>query len=60
MSWDAVETGLAGSEETARFGPRVESGSALYQVDTLACLAPRNQVSVDKSVDFPPILMNLR
>jgi hypothetical protein len=44
MSWDSVEVGLAGGEETVTFGPRNETGSALYQVDTLASVSPRGKV----------------
>ena len=45
MPWDSVEVGLAGGEETVNFGPRIESGSSLYQVDTLASVSPRGDVS---------------
>jgi len=45
MPWDSVEVGLAGGEETVNFGPRNESGSSLYQVDTLARVSPRGDVS---------------
>lgn len=45
MPWDSVEVGLAGGEETVNFGPRNESGSSLYQVDTLASVSPRGEVS---------------
>ena len=44
MSWDCVEVGLAGGEETVSFGPRHETGSSLYQVDTLANISPREKV----------------
>ncbi|XP_074632538.1 kinetochore-associated protein 1-like [Acropora palmata] len=44
MPWDSVEVGLAGGEETANFGPRKESGSSLYQVDTLASVSPGSGV----------------
>ena len=43
MPWDSVEVGLAGGEETVNFGPRNESGSPLYQVDTLASVSPRGE-----------------
>ena len=43
-SWDTVEIGLAGGEETAVFGPRNETGSSLYQVDTLASVSPSGKV----------------
>ena len=46
MPWDSVEVGLAGGEETVNFGPRNESGSSLYQVDTLASVSPRGEVSL--------------
>ncbi|EDO42982.1 predicted protein [Nematostella vectensis] len=46
MSWDSVEVGLAGGEETVNFGPRNETGSPLYQVDTLASISPRGTVDV--------------
>ncbi|XP_068682913.1 kinetochore-associated protein 1-like isoform X1 [Montipora foliosa] len=45
MPWDSVEVGLAGGEETVNFGPRNESGSSLYQVDTLASVSPREDVT---------------
>lgn len=44
MPWDSVEVGLAGGEETVNFGPRNETGSSLYQVDTLASVSPRGEV----------------
>ena len=46
MSWEEVEVscGFGGGEETKRFGPRHETGSSLYQVDTVACVA--NKLSV--------------
>lgn len=46
MTWDSVEIGLAGGEETVTFGPRNETGSSLYQVDTLACVSPSEKVSL--------------
>lgn len=58
MTWDSVEIGLAGGEETVTFGPRNETGSSLYQVDTLACVSPSEKVSClfimwpSKSVHF--------
>ena len=47
MPWDSVEVGLAGGEETVNFGPRNESGSSLYQVDTLASVSPRGEVKTN-------------
>eukprot|EP00111_Clytia_hemisphaerica_P002309 TCONS_00006511-protein len=40
MGWNNIEVscGFGGGEETARFGPRQESGSSLYQIDTVACI----------------------
>lgn len=48
MSWRDFEVscGFGGGEETTRFGPRNESGSSLYQVDTVACVSSKNQVCV--------------
>ena len=45
MPWDSVEVGLAGGEETVNFGPRNETGSSLYQVDTLASVSARGEVN---------------
>ena len=44
MPWGSVEVGLAGGEETVNFGPRNETGSSLYQVDTLASVSARGEV----------------
>lgn len=41
--WDNVETEFPG-DETTNFGPREESGTALYQVDTLATISTHNKV----------------
>lgn len=40
MGWANIEVscGFGGGEETKRFGPRQESGSSLYQIDTVACV----------------------
>ncbi|KAK3093944.1 hypothetical protein FSP39_022082 [Pinctada imbricata] len=38
MPWDVVDFDFGG-EETTNFGPRKESGSALYHVDTLATIS---------------------
>lgn len=43
LSWDQVQTEFAG-DETTNFGPRKETGTALYQVDTLATITTQNQV----------------
>lgn len=45
MSWEDIEVtcGFGGGEETTRFGPRQETGSSLYQVDTVACVANKKQ-----------------
>ena len=43
-SWDQVVTEFSG-DETTNFGPRQETGSALYQVDTIATISVDNQVS---------------
>ncbi|KAK7116086.1 kinetochore-associated protein 1-like [Littorina saxatilis] len=42
--WDQVQTEFAG-DETTNFGPRKETGTALYQVDTLATISTQNQVA---------------
>ena len=41
MGWDDFEVscGFGGGEETTRFGPRQETGSSLYQIDTVACVS---------------------
>ncbi|XP_022097333.1 kinetochore-associated protein 1-like [Acanthaster planci] len=49
MSWDDVEAGIGG-DETANFGPRQESGSSLFQVDTLATISPRGEVECNPHV----------
>ena len=41
--WDQVQTEFAG-DETTNFGPRKETGTALYQVDTIATISTQNQV----------------
>ncbi|XP_048259831.1 kinetochore-associated protein 1-like [Haliotis rufescens] len=45
-AWDIVTSDF-GSDETAIFGPRQESGSALYQVETLATISSKD---ADESV----------
>ncbi|KAL5009399.1 hypothetical protein ScPMuIL_014980 [Solemya velum] len=42
--WDVVESDFGG-DETTNFGPRKESGTALYQIDTLATISSREKVS---------------
>lgn len=65
MPWDSVEVGLAGGEETVNFGPRNESGSSLYQVDTLASVSPRGEVktkihtSVTRFLDLLVVFISL-
>ena len=46
MSWSKihVENGFSGGEETIQFGPRQESGSSLYQVDTIATIENKAEV----------------
>lgn len=41
-SWDCVETDFG--DETRNFGPRQESGSALYEVNTIATIGQREPV----------------
>ncbi|PVD19763.1 hypothetical protein C0Q70_20254 [Pomacea canaliculata] len=43
-SWDCVQTEFMG-DETTNFGPRIENGTALYQVDTLATISPKSQTA---------------
>ena len=38
-----IDAGLGGGDETMQFGPRNEKGSSLYQVDTLACISPKEE-----------------
>ncbi|XP_053381951.1 kinetochore-associated protein 1-like [Mercenaria mercenaria] len=40
--WDIIETDFGG-DETANFGPRKETGTALYQIDTVATVSCQNQ-----------------
>lgn len=42
MPWDVIVTDFGG-EETINFGPRKESGSALYQIETLATISSRDK-----------------
>ncbi len=42
--WCDVDVDFGG-EETANFGPRLESGSSLYQVVTAATISPSRPVS---------------
>lgn len=42
MPWDVIVTDFGG-EETINFGPRKESGSALYQIETLATISSRDE-----------------
>lgn len=42
--WDNIVTGWNG-DETVHFGARQETGSALYQVDTMATISARGEVS---------------
>ena len=42
-SWVEVEKDF-GDDETGNFGPRVETGTGLYQVDTTACISPNGEV----------------
>lgn len=46
MGWNNFEVscGFGGGEETTRFGPRQESGSSLYQIDTVACVKNNDNV----------------
>lgn len=43
MPWDLIATDFNG-EETINFGPRQESGIALYQVETLATISSSDKV----------------
>lgn len=44
MPWNDVEFDFGG-DETCNFGPRKESGSLLYQVNTLATISSSEQVN---------------
>ena len=46
MGWNNIEVscGFGGGEETTRFGPRQETGSSLYQIDTVACVNNNDNV----------------
>ena len=41
--WDILDTDFGG-DETANFGPRKETGTALYQIDTIATVSCQDQV----------------
>ena len=45
-TWDDVDVDFGG-DETGNFGPRLESGSALYQVDTAATISPKGEVGIN-------------
>lgn len=45
MSWDVIALDF-GSEETANFGTRQESGTALFQVQTLATISNSSHETV--------------
>lgn len=51
MPWDIVSSDFGG-EETVNFGPREESGSALYQIDTLATISSQDKVDNETFVSF--------
>ena len=43
-SWDVLQSAFGG-DETINFGPRCETGSALYQVTTFATVSSSDKVS---------------
>ena len=47
--WDVVEAGISG-EETGNFGKRLESGSALFQVETHATISNSSSEVPDLSI----------
>lgn len=55
MPWDIVSSDFGG-EETVNFGPREESGSALYQIDTLATISSQDKVDNETFVSFYQLL----
>lgn len=55
MPWDIVSSDFGG-EETVNFGPREESGSALYQIDTLATISSQDKVDNELFVSFYQLL----
>lgn len=44
-SWDVLQSAFGG-DETINFGPRCETGSALYQVNTFATVSSQDKVSI--------------
>ena len=42
-TWNDVDVDFGG-DETGNFGPRLDSGATLYQVDTSALISPKGQV----------------
>lgn len=55
MPWDIVSSDFGG-EETVNFGPREESGSALYQIDTLATISSQDKVDNEIFVSLYQLL----
>ncbi|XP_022332534.2 kinetochore-associated protein 1-like [Crassostrea virginica] len=53
MPWDIVSSDFGG-DETVNFGPREESGSALYQIDTFATIS-----SQEKETKVPHIVSSV-
>ena len=49
--WDVIDTDFGG-DETANFGPRKETGTALYQIDTIATVSCRDQVIITTVITF--------
>jgi len=43
-TWDDIKTDCSG-DETANFGPRNETGTALYQIDTVTTVSCEDQVT---------------
>lgn len=42
-TWNIIDTDFGG-DETGHFGPRLETGTALYQIDTTATISTKEQV----------------
>lgn len=55
MPWDIVSSDFGG-EETVNFGPREESGSALYQINTLATISSQDKVDNEIFVSLYQLL----
>ena len=57
--WDVVDSNFDTGEETANFGPRQESGTALYQIETFATVSSREKSVCESNVNSTIFLIFL-